>query len=158
LRNSAALAVDAAAPPTASFESTSGIEPVGRKDSVTSAVYAAPSSIELRFADGFQRTCTFKTLDLDMSELNPATIRAAIDGASVEVEDWHGDLVDLDASSLRYSADPDYAKEIDAAIAVLHTPQNELQEMLPHCRPPEIWYREDHSGLLASAKDGSRPI
>lgn len=89
------------------------------KDHVAEARYVQPSSVYLRFVDGVEGTWTFDTLELNMENMRPASIKAAPSGACVEVRSKWGDKVDLDALAFRVLIDPAYAAEIENTLNAL---------------------------------------
>jgi hypothetical protein len=91
-------------------------------EQLLSAKFVRPSHIELSFADGLFGTWSFSGLDLDMSNMQVATIRASASGNAVEVKSKrHGD-VQLDSSSLRAAIDPAYAATLEASFLALRGP------------------------------------
>src|SRR5437899_316257 len=66
-----------------------------RPEQLLEARYVSPSQMFLRFADGLEGTWTFDELDIDMSNMNVATIKAS-SGTSVGVQSKRGENVQLD--------------------------------------------------------------
>ena len=80
-------------------------------DQVVEARFVPPAKMFIRFADGLGGTWSFHKLLLDMTSMEPSTIRVAALGTSVTVKSKWNDTVELDASALRAAIDPDYASE-----------------------------------------------
>ncbi len=123
------------------------VEPVGRKDAVLSAVFLPPSSVAIRFADGFEGEWTLQQLDFDSSGLELDTLRAADDGATVQIKSQKGDWGQIDSAILRYLVDAEYAAECDRNLERLQLAPEVLERFVKDNPPPPEWYAEDHSGF-----------
>jgi hypothetical protein len=119
-----------------------------RQDLVGAAHFISPATIAVTFRDGFAADIPIERLEMPLAEFHWDTIAASATGDLVTVADVDGESIPIDASTLRYLADDRYARQLDAKIRSLHVPKSELQEMLPHCKPPQAWYDESDHGLM----------
>jgi hypothetical protein len=90
-------------------------KPAVRKDQLVSAEYEPRSKVRLAFADGLSGVWSFAQLELDMTNMKLATIKAGASGTSIEVKSKWGENVEIDSSSLRAMIDPAYDAELEAA-------------------------------------------
>lgn len=111
---------------TATTSTVSMNKKSGRPDLLVSARYERPSKVLLTFADGLSGTWSFQQLELDMVNMNAATITASASENSMEVRSRWNELVEIDASSLRAMVDPAYKAELDKAFIALRGPLEEL--------------------------------
>jgi hypothetical protein len=109
-------------------------------DHISTAHFEGPSSVYLRFADGFEGTWTFAQLEWDTFDLFPETIRASESGTAIQIGTRTGKVVELDSSSLRTLTDPDYAERLESEIAPLMIPSDRLERMASRNQPPQEWY------------------
>lgn len=121
-------------------------------DHVAMATFKAPSSIIIRFADGLASTISLADLGLNASEFLFDTLRVAKSGTAIEMKTKtrKGKFIPIDAASLRYLADPEYAAGIDAQIRELRMPFDEAKAMARSSeeRLDPRWHEVDDSDLL----------
>jgi hypothetical protein len=80
-----------------------------RPDFLAMARHEHGDVIWLHFADGLEGTVNFSDIGLDTSRLNVATVRAASDGTSAELDGQGNETFQIDSSVLRALVDSDYA-------------------------------------------------
>ncbi len=131
---------------SASYRHMSKFESPGREDALELVRFKPPESLYLQFCDGRQLNMSVASIGIE--SVDWATASASPTGDAMIVRDCRGNEVPVDAATLRYLADPEYAAKIDLAIESLHTPQSELQKMLPFCEPPQEWHDEDHNEIV----------
>ena len=85
-----------------------------RDDVICIAKYRAPDSIFLRFDDGVEATIATKSLGLSPA-IRWDTLQTSPNGESITVLIPTGERVPIDASNLRYHADPAYAARREIA-------------------------------------------
>jgi hypothetical protein len=95
-------------------------------DHLRSASYRHPGKLRLEFADGHKGEWLLNRFDIETSYLRLPTIQAADDGTALEVEMRHGEVVQIDAGSIRAAIDPDYAKRVREAIIAMRGPIQEI--------------------------------
>ncbi len=94
----------------------------GPPDHLASARYEHPGRVVLTFADGLFGVWSFQQLELDMSNMKVATIKASTSGTSMEVTSKWDERVEIDSSSLRAMVDAAYEAELERAFLRLRGP------------------------------------
>ena len=85
----------------------------GRNDSVLAARFEKPNNIFVAFGDGLTASIPLVSLGLPGDELCWESVTASPTGEAVFVRSKNGDNIPIDASSLRYFADPVYAESME---------------------------------------------
>lgn len=88
-------------------------KPSNRKAELLHAKFTRPNRIELKFADGFSGSWSFRQLELDMKDMDLTSIKASRSGKFIAVKSKSGDRVQLDSSWLRALVDGRYAAEME---------------------------------------------
>jgi hypothetical protein len=94
------------------------------------AVRESPEAIGVTFSDGLQEEISFDTLGFDMSLLIGDTARVADGNRGVVLTDIEGDELFLDGATLRYLADPAFAKEVDARTERIQLPLDRIDQFI----------------------------
>jgi hypothetical protein len=115
---------------------------------IVDAHFVEPSQLFLKFADGQTGTWSFDELQLDMMDMKPETIKTSSCGTSIEMQTIQGENVQLDASSLRYAIDPNYAAEIDQSIRNSHISPKEFDKAAAFPLDPRWYDIGDEDDLL----------
>jgi len=119
-----------------------GVGMIGPKDSLSSARFLAPSGISLRFKDGLTFDLPISSLEMDDSRIRWVSTKESPTGETMIVETLRGEEIPIDASTLRYLADPEYAAKCDASLKSLQFTKDELVEFVRDNPPPPTWYEE----------------
>lgn len=108
---------------------------------LTSAEFLPPSSLELEFAD---KVFVMPVADLEIPDGLVAweTAEASKSGDKMIVKGAGGKDVPIDAATLRYLVDPDYAAIIDAQLSKLQFTDDELERLCKDAKPSQEWFDE----------------
>ncbi len=112
-----------------------------REDLICIAEFRAPGNIFLRFDDSMTAEIAIGDLDLSIDEFRWDSVMATETGEAVVVEDIDGELIPIDAASLRAIADPKYAETLKAAFLRL---RGSLENTADRS-PPDEWFRDDEA-------------
>ena len=99
-------------------------QPDGRPEHLTGVRFVRPSRLALSFADGLSGVWSFADLGLDMANMKPESVAAKQTSMTV-MSKW-GDLVEIDAASLRAEIDPAYRAEVESALLAIRGPIDAL--------------------------------
>jgi hypothetical protein len=111
------------------------------------ARYVRPAKIFLLFADGFAASLPIKALEIPVNRMRWSTLKVAQSGEKVIMKGIKGDLVPIDATTLRYLVDKDYAAKMDKSLESLQFSREELAELARNNPPPREWYDEPADDL-----------
>ncbi|MBI3823433.1 MAG: hypothetical protein HY289_12255 [Planctomycetes bacterium] len=110
------------------------------------AKFIAPSSIRLKFTDK-TFTLAIRKLEMPVDRIKWKTAAASPTGEKMMVKGVKGDDIPIDAPTLRYLVDAEYAARIDASLDALQLSRKELAEMARDNPPPDSWYDEPAQDL-----------
>jgi hypothetical protein len=110
-----------------SLQSTSAVRgreipPMARKDQLVEAKHIRKYRIYLRFADGLEGTWSFDELGLRRGNVQFPSVELNKEGTGVYVKSNRGQIMCVDAASLRAPVDPSYAAELEEAFVKLRGP------------------------------------
>lgn len=97
----------------------SGASPVATNlppEHLASVRHLGGAVLSLRFSDGYTGRVDLSRLGMDVTMLRLDTARVSW-GSAVEVDDTRGETVHIDSAVLRAYCDPQYAAQLEAAIA-----------------------------------------
>jgi hypothetical protein len=114
---------------------------------ITRACFVPPATIELEFVDGLTFSLAVELLDLPLDRMNWATLRTTIGGEKIIVDGIKGDPVPIDAATLRYLVDPNYAAKLDAKLKSLQFTEEELERLVRDNPPPPEWFSQPSRDL-----------
>ena len=111
----------------------------GRPDHLIRVAFVKPTGLKLKFADGRDFVLAISRLEMPIDRLSWATVEASKDGTTIVVKAKKGEVIPIDASSLRYLVDSEYAKGIDNALESLRLTEDEMNDMAQTSHPPKEW-------------------
>jgi hypothetical protein len=114
---------------------------------LTKVRYVSPSTIFLRFADGFSSSLNIKLLDMPSPQIQWSTLRASPNGEKIIVKVTKGGNIPIDTATLRYLVDEKYAAKMDAKLKSLQFSEDELEKMVGDNPPPDAWFDEPEPDL-----------
>jgi hypothetical protein len=114
---------------------------VSRLDQLTSVEFVSPCSLELEFSD---KLFVMAVADLEIPDglVVWDTVKVSEFGDKITVNGTNGKLVPIDAATLRYLVDPDYAEILDAQLAKLQFTDEELDRLCKDAKPSQEWFDE----------------
>jgi hypothetical protein len=104
------------------------------------ASFVPPSSVEVRFADGFAGVYQLKSIDVDPAELRLPTIKASASGNALEVQSARGEDLRIDSEAIRILVDAEYAARMDELVKASYVPAAELARLANTHKAPQAWY------------------
>lgn len=104
-------------------------------------------TIDLEFADGRRFSLPIEQLQMPLDRIQWHTIARATDGTCIHVNDIKDEAVSIDAKTLRYLADPEYAKRIDSELKQLQFTEEELERIAKDNPPPPEWFSQPSRDL-----------
>ncbi|MEI7685891.1 MAG: hypothetical protein WCL32_12760 [Planctomycetota bacterium] len=114
----------------------------GREDSLVSAKFLPPKAIRLRFKDGLDCELLLSSLEMDDDQIVWSSVAASATGESMVAKTKRGEDIPIDAGTLRYLADPDYAREVDRKLKGLQLTSAELDDFVrDNPPPPELFHK-----------------
>ncbi len=104
--------------------------------------YVKPANLEVEFADGFQGSMPVTKLEMPIDKIRWSSVTVTNRGTSATFKGIKGDLIPIDASTIRYLVDTQYAAKKDRSLESHQLSRSELAKMAHDNAPPQSWYED----------------
>jgi hypothetical protein len=105
-------------------------------------------SLRVKFADGLVFDIRYAKIGIDSAAVDVGTLKLLLGGAGVVFLDKEGEPFPIDGATLRYLADPEYARKVDQRIEAIRLPADRLDRLIEKSGPPAEWYDSPESKLF----------
>ncbi len=106
------------------------------------SVRAGVSALSLKFEDGYSGTVDYVSIGFEPHELDLGVVRVTSSKDGIDMALKEGQSFVMDAETLRYFADAEYAYEVDREVERCHISPERFDKLLETSRPPQSWYDE----------------
>jgi hypothetical protein len=114
----------------------------GPPDQLKRAHFVPPLAIELEFYDG-SFSLPIEALGMPLDRIDWKTAKGLPSGTAMTVKAIKGEVIHIDAGTLRYLVDERYAAGIDAALDCLRLSRDELKELAQDPLPQRLRAHKD---------------